>query len=72
MSNNWNVAQVLFVLEKRETEVDENPVYPFTDIMSIRAKPVGGCVYPVAWIIPLQLLLRDRVHWYNLPSGKCF
>lgn len=60
---NWNVvAQILFVLEKRETEVDANPTYQLTYVMSIRAKPVGSCVYPVARIIPLQLLLCDRVH----------
>lgn len=63
MSNNRNVvAQILFVLEKRETEMDGKPAYHLTHVMPIRAKPVGSCVYPGAWIIPLQLLLRDRVH----------
>lgn len=73
MSNNWNVvAQILFLLEKREIEMDANPAYHLTYVLSIRAESVESCVYPVASIIPLQLLLCVTVYWYNLPSGKCF
>lgn len=58
MSNNWNVvAQILFLLEKREIEMDANSAYRLTYVLSIRAESVESCVYPVAWIIPLQLLL---------------